>query len=406
MSRIKQFESYAFKVFKLPDLLESLEDGRSDPDIDIRKVVQGLIYGSALRIKAIAEIERECQEGVLKTRIGPISDDTFGYGLDHVDSIFFHDAWMKIDKIMKRNGMLRENVYEGFVVGVLDGIETLSSYSRSCDRCLERKIEKDGKSLTQYYHRIVVLSLSGFDHPIPLALESMKPKEGEVDCAIRLLERLVGNLGPRFLDVVIGDALFCTPAFFNACKRLGIGAGAVLKDNQHELLQEAQFIKSHSEPVHLQIIKDSEKRMWDLKSVDWATADRDVRVIWTDRKRSVIKEYGKKRTPEVIEKKNVFAFSKDLDQKNAGLLYKIGRNRQHIDSALFQDLTVNCHLKHPALHFPNAYENLLVIRFIAFILMTFFFHRHVNSRRKNLIEAPTLLVKQVYLSMIESDAPS
>ena len=406
MSRIKQFETYAFKVYKLPSFWGGLEDGRVDPKIDIHQIVKGLIYGSSRRLKAISEIERECKEGVLKERVGPISDDTFGYGLEHVDSMFIHDAWMKIGKIIKRNGVIRNSAHGGLIVAILDGIETMSSYSRSCDRCLQRKITRNGQTQRHYSPRMVVLSLSGFDHPIPLALEQMKPGEGEVDCAIRLLERVVRYLGRRFVDVVIGDALFCTPAFFNSCKKLGLSAGSVLKDNQDALLQESEALKRMSDPIYSKITEKEEILLWDLKAIDWVTADCDIRVIWADRKEYIVKQHGKKRIAHLEEKRNVFAFSKDLDDKDARLLYRIGRHRQDIDSALFQDLTQNCFLKHPALHYGNAYENLLILRIIGFLLIALFFHRHINSRRIHLVSSPSLIVKQIYCSMIESRAPT
>ncbi|MCK4763987.1 MAG: hypothetical protein KAW12_17425, partial [Candidatus Aminicenantes bacterium] len=53
-----------------------------------------------------------------------------------------------------------------------------------------------------YYHRAVVLSLVGYDSPIPIGIEMMKRGEDEVSCALRLLERVVANLGVRFLDWV------------------------------------------------------------------------------------------------------------------------------------------------------------------------------------------------------------
>ncbi len=75
--------------------------------------------------------------------------------------------------------------------------------------------------------------------PIPLGVEWLKPGEGEVECAIWLLSRLVKDLGKRYFDIVVGDALYCRPSFFNACSFLGLHAIAILKENQHELIREA-----------------------------------------------------------------------------------------------------------------------------------------------------------------------
>jgi hypothetical protein len=45
----------------------------------------------------------------------------------------------------------------------------------------------------------------------PVGLEMLRPGEDEVSCGINLLKRLRKDLGVRFLDLVIGDALYCTP---------------------------------------------------------------------------------------------------------------------------------------------------------------------------------------------------
>ena len=63
---IRSFDNYVRKVFKFGDFLENLEDQRIEPCIDIRKIVEAVIYGSILRIRAIAEIEQECRKGIFK----------------------------------------------------------------------------------------------------------------------------------------------------------------------------------------------------------------------------------------------------------------------------------------------------------------------------------------------------
>lgn len=400
MSRIKSFDRYIHKVFNFSTLLTGLRDKRCHPDIQIQKIITALIYGTALRIRAISEIERECRNGFLKKRVGEISDDSFGYGLNHLDIQSLQTGWEMMAKRMKRNGMIRHSRFEGWIVGVFDGIETLKSYSRCCDRCLERDIKlKNGATKTQYYHRVVVLSLIGFQFPVPLGMELIKPGEGEVECAVRLLKRTVNNLGVRFLDMVIGDALYCTPYFFQGCRETGVEAGAVLKDNQKELLQEAEVWKMRSGPVLCQKTKTEKLHLWDLKQTLWLSAGRDVRVIWAGREQLVTKEEGKVRRQKWESKRNVYAFSTGAAENlDPHTLYQIGRHRWDIDASLFMDLTVNSFLKHPTLHFDNAYENLLTIRMIAFFLIMFFLNHHILSRRKDKNTPVIWLIKKLYVS--------
>jgi len=306
MSHIRSFEKYSAKVFGLGHFLSLLKDNRKAPDIDIQNIFMGYFLGSALRMKATSTIEEETRDGVLKKRVGDISDDTIGYGLDHLDVESIQKGWYMLARRAKRNGMLRNNPFHDYIVGVFDGIETYSSYSehRHCDRCLSREVETNRGKKIQYYHRVVVLTLVGYDFPIPIGLEMMKKGEDEVNCALRLLKRIVENLGIRFLDIVICDALYCTPNFFKECKKLSIHAGAVLKKNQENLLESARSQKKATKPV-LESETDKEKlKLWDFGEVFWDTADQDVRVLWADREVWEKERVGMKRI-----KTNLFILS-------------------------------------------------------------------------------------------------
>jgi len=83
------------------------------------------------------------------------------------------------------------------------------------------------------------------------------------------------------------------------------------------------------------------------------------------------------------KKKKVFVFSEKINYLPSEVVYSIGRHRWDIDATLFMDMAKNWHLKHKTLHFENAYENMLSIRLISYILFMFFHIRHINSRRKN-----------------------
>ena len=408
-SRIRQFEVYVRKVFRWPEFLSGLQDRRNQPRIPLPNVICALIYGTIFRQRALAEIERECRQGFLKRRVGPCSDDTLSYALDHLDPDSLRDGWHQLSRLIKRNGMIRSGLFGSLVVGVLDGIETLSSFHRHCPSCLERRVtvkEKDGsRTVVQYYHRSVVLCLIGYDFPIPLELEPLRPGEGEVDCALRLLSRVRKTLGSRFLDGVVADSLYCSPAFFAGCADLDIAAAAVLKANQPSLLAEALQLKTMS-PASLKTDSDRESVLiWDLPQVDWVTADQDVRVILAERTRKKMPD----RRPEEREKYarnvlNAFVFSADWPTLPTLTAFNIGRHRWDVDAALFQDLTLNWNLKHPTAHFDTAYLNILMIRLIAYLLAMSFFWRHINSRRNTPL-SPLRLSALLYQGAAqESDA--
>lgn len=416
-SEISSFEGYIGKVFDFAGNLGLLSDGRQYPTKSISSIFLVCFYGTCFRLKAVSAIAEESREGCLSQRVGSISDDTIGYGLNHLDVASVQEFWNVLSKRAKRNGMLRGGEFDDYIVGVLDCIETYSSNKRHCPRCLTRKVTTSKGKVVQYYHRMVVLTLVGYDFPIPIGLEMVKPREGEVKCALRLLKRLVGRLGKRFLDIVIGDAAYCTPYFFKSCEKMGIVPGAVLKENQSDLLQTAMAEKKQLPPKVQEENKKEKLKVWDLPQVIWDTADREVRVIYADRKvkkKTAIKpieddasKSGDGAEEEWSDKKRVFAFSKRIDHLSPQLLYKIGIHRWDIDADLFMDMTKHWHLKHKTLHFEKALENLLSIRFISHMVFMFFFYRHINARRakENQIKSPLKMARRLYRAACQNLYP-
>jgi len=117
----------------------------------------------------------------------------------------------EIVRRLKRNGVLRSDWSRGLAVAAVDGIEIYSSFVRCCDACMERELQHkvNGEMQTgiQYYHRIAVVAVVSTPFPIPLGLRFQKNGEGEVACASALLRDLDHQLGRRFLDVLVDDAL-------------------------------------------------------------------------------------------------------------------------------------------------------------------------------------------------------
>jgi len=411
-SEIGSFEGYITKVFRFTANLGLLSDKRVFPRKSISDIFSACFYGSVFRTKSIVSISEESREGCLTHRVGSISHDTIQYGLDHLEVASVQEFWNSLNRRAKRNGMFREGEFGDHMVGVLDCIEVYSSYKSQCTRCQKRHVTKSEnkvkKKVSQYYHRVVVLTLVGYDFPVPIGMEVMKRGEGEISCALRLLKRLVDQLGKRFLDIIIGDAAYCTPRFFNQCEKMGLVPGAVLKKNQLDLLQTAMAEKKQSQPIEKRKGNKERLKLWDLPNVIWDTADRDVRVIYAEREvwgkaDETSDQTGSKEA--WVDKKRVFAFSKEMDHLPAQLLYKIGIHRWDIDADLFMNMTQHWHLKHKTLHFENAYENILSIRLIAYMLFMFFFHRHINSRRKNKIKSYLQMARRIYRSACQYHLP-
>src|SRR5580700_1945195 len=396
MSR-HRLEAYLDKIFGFSALVSALPEGRQVPQHPWKKVFDAVFLGAAMQIPSLLQIEAECCEGALAKRIGPISDDTLGYALQRQSPEPVFALSCEIARRLKRNGILRSDWSRGLVVAAVDGIEICSSFVRCCDACMEREIEHkvNGEMRTdiQYYHRIVVVVVVSSSFPIPLGLRFQKNGEGEVACALALLQDLDRQLGRRFLDVLVGDALYMQSPFVKEVELLGLDWAFTLKDNQPELLREAERFTQES-PTGVHTEPGRETRYWHLPEVDWPVADRLVRLVKTVHiehlNRITVSEKDghriKSKTPVTQASTNFYATNFELGSISPLFIHQFGRSRWRIDTEVFQTITTDCHLKHPAVHQTTALVVLTMIRFLAYTLSLVFYHRQIRSHARGKCE--------------------
>jgi hypothetical protein len=280
---------------------------------------------------------------------------------------------------------------------------------------MERKVERKVKGATrtdlQYYHRIVVVAIVSTSFPIPLGVRFQKNGEGEVSCALALLQDLIEQLGRRFLDVLVGDALYLQASFVKEIERLGLDWAFTLKENQSELLREAECFTQES-PMGVTVEADQEIHYWHLPQVAWLAADRSVRVVKTvrienQRHVTVGKKDGrrtKSKTAATQESTNFYATNFELGSISPLFIHQFSRSRWRIDTELFQTITTDCHLKHPAVHQTTALVVLTMIRFLAYTLSLVFYHRQVRSHARGPCETFHQFAKRVAYWFIASTA--
>ena len=186
----------------------------------------------------------------------------------------------------------------------------------------------------QYYHRIVVVAVVSTPFPIPLGLRFQKNGEGEVACALALLRDLDHQLGRRFLDVLVGDALYMQAPFVKEVESLGLVWAFTLKENQPEFLREAERLSQQSHTgVHTE--PGREIRYWHLPEVDWPVADRLTQVVKTVRIESrqivtVSEENGrrvKSKTEAPQESTNYYATNFELGSISPLFVHQFSRSR-------------------------------------------------------------------------------
>jgi hypothetical protein len=393
-----RFEAYLDKVFDFSQLVGALPEGRHCPRHPWQKVFDAVFLGAAMQIPSLLQIEAECRRGALSNRIGEISDDTLAYALQRQSPEPIFALGCDIARRLKRNGVLRSGWSRSLVVAAVDGIEICSSFARCCDACMQRevqhKVRGELRTDIQYYHRIVAVVIVSTPFPIPLGIRFQKHGETEVACALALLQDLVGHVGRRFLDLLVGDALYLQAPFVRAVEHLGLDWAFTLKENQPELLREAKRWTA-GPPTVVQSDPKQELRCWHVPQIDWPVADRLVRVVKTvriDHKRQVAvtqknDHLNKTKIDVAIESTNFYATNFELGAIPPTFIHQLGRSRWRIDAEVFQTITTDCHLKHPAVHQSTALVVLTMIRLLAYVLSSLFYHRQVRSHARGCCES-------------------
>jgi len=199
-----------------------------------------------------------------------------------------------------------------------------------------------------------------------------------------------------------GTLCICKPPLVQEVERLGLVWAFTLKENQPELLREAERGTQQS-PTGVQADPGREIQYWHLPEVDWPVADRLVRVVKTVRtehqRRVTVSEQDthrtKGKTAIAQPSTNFYATNFELGSISPLFIHQFSRSRWRIDTEVFQTLTTDCHLKHPAVHQTTALVVLTMIRFLAYTLSLVFYHRQVRSHARRKCETFHELAKRL-----------
>ena len=208
--------------------LARLTDARHDPEISPQSIFLALFHSFAFRLPSFQQLEAELQHSFLPQWIGaerPFHDDTLRYSLCGFDLQPLEQMLVDINRRLKRSKALDPGRVQGHLVAALDGVEVLSSYSRRCDACLQRRVtvREGGHKVEQiqYYHRAVGCQIISSPVKPFLALEWLQPGEGEDTAALRLLTRIPDLYGSRFFDILLLDALYTQTPVLELARQIG-----------------------------------------------------------------------------------------------------------------------------------------------------------------------------------------
>jgi hypothetical protein len=368
--------SYARKIFGLPKALDDVKDRRKRPRIKTGIIVRSALVMFLSRLGSLNALEQTRQSRFWTEWIdGKLpSADSVGRVCALIDHDDLRLANRELYSRLKRNKALAPP-WHGLMALVLDGHESHSTYHRRCSGCLERIVKTKNGERIQYYHRNVTAQLITDDFQLLLDAEPQRPEEYEIATALRLLER-VFTLYPRAFDVVIGDALYTDPRFFNFIVSQGKHALTVLKDDRRDLLKDAKALFETMQPL---MFTDGRKSLQvsDVEGfTSWPQVETPVRVVRSEERVTIKRQIDGELEEQVSNWFWVTTLPANL--ANSRAVVEIGHARWTIENQGFNETSTRWHADHVYKHDGDAILSFWLLCMIALNVFHAFFLRNLK----------------------------
>ena len=360
---LSSFSTYLHKGFDLRRHARRMADARTGPDISPASIFLALFHAFVFRLPSVQQLETELSHSYLQNWIGAeraFRDDTLRYSLCSFKLEPLEQLLVESNRRLKRRKALDAGRVQGRLVAALDGVEVLSSFSRRCESCLERRVtekEKTGQTRErlQYYHRAVGCQLvSSLVKPF-LAVEWLRPGEGEDTAALRLLARLPQLYGSRFFDILLLDSLYAQAPVLELAQQTGWDVVITLKQEKRDLYQDALGLFQARGPDQIFSASQEGKtyavRLWEESGLPF-TQDypRPLRVVRTQEEVTETHYRGDQKQTETTSHEWVWISTLAASAFPAPVVRRLGHLRWKNENNGWMDLTQHWALKHGFLH--------------------------------------------------------
>jgi hypothetical protein len=360
---LHSFAEYLHKVFHFRDYLPRLTDARHDPEISPQAVFLAMFHGFVFRLPSVQQLEADLAEPYLQQWVGvkrAFRDDALRYSLCGFALEPLEQMLVDVNRRLKRNKAFDAGRVQGRIVAALDGIEVLSSYSRCCDSCLQRRVmipDSQGRPVEhlQYYHRAVACQIVSSPVKPLLAVEWLQPGEGEDTAALRLLARLPELYGSPFFDILLLDSLYAQAPVLKLAAQVGWDLVISLKQEARELYQTAMGLFAHRAADQCFTTCEEGKqyavRLWDTDGLPF-TQDhpQPVRVVWSQEGLTQNHYRRGQVVSETTEQEWLWVTTLDRKIFTCRQVRQLGHDRWKQENNGWNDLTQNWALKHDFLH--------------------------------------------------------
>jgi hypothetical protein len=390
-----QMRAYAEKVFEKDARLSRMSDGRTAPAVPLAAALTTWQWGLVRRAPSTEQIGDLLLDRRWRARLGLKpedggSPDTAARILDDLSIEEWNAMMLEDFFIARRAGIVGDDGQYGKRCAALDLNELFKSEKIHCPQCQVReKTIRDAKgekrTVPEYYHQAVALSWISGDIPLVIGWEVLRPGEGELTAALRLLERLLPRLR-KSLDLVIGDALYCCRPFFETVCGAGLQAMAI-SSGQTEMDEEIDLLIKTTTPR----LTPTDVAIWEMESEAWQQQLKcKLRVIHGERRYEAPSWKHERQHLRVMT-------SAPTDILPAGQGWKVGRSRWTIENGTFNRLSHDYGLTHNYRHSVAAIVGLLAMRSFA-CLLSLAYWANATARSK---DAPQRFLKWFQLVVIE-----
>ncbi len=360
---LPSFSAWLNKGFDLRAHAAKLSDARTDPEISPSSIFLAVFHSFVFRLPSFQQLDSELSHSYLQRWIGAeraFGDDTLRYSLCGFHLNPLEEMLVDINRRLKRGKAFDAGRVQGRLVAALDGIEVLSGFSRRCDRCLERRVtlkDEAGRKVeqTQYYHRAVGCQMVHSAVKPFLAMEWLRPGEGEDTAALRLLDRLPRLYGSRFFDILLMDALYAQTPVLDLVRKTGWDAVISLKQNSRDLYQSAVRLFASRAPdadfIEPRDHKTYRVQLWDTEGLPFTIEHPDpVRVVRSEEvlKRNRYREG--KRTSHSTHHEWLWVTTLPQKEFPTPVVRQLGHSRWKHENNGWMDLTKHWAFKHGFLH--------------------------------------------------------
>ncbi|HEY6509196.1 MAG TPA: transposase [Vicinamibacterales bacterium] len=403
---LRRLLAWADKVAALGSLLGRLTDTRPQPRIATLVIVRSLLVMILTRLGSLNAVE-QTRFSLFWRRFlqGPLpSADTLGRVASRMDPEPVRNALHALYGDLKRHKALPPP-WHGLIALVLDGHESHATENRHCPQCLERTIHTSHGEHIQYYHRHVTAMLLTGDFPLLLDAEPQRPGEDEIATALRLLSRVLKNY-PRAFDVVLGDALYTDPRFYNFVLDHGKDALTVLKNENRDLMVDARALFELHAPQGF-TEGPTTLEVWDLEGLlTWPQVQKPVRVVRS-------RETTTSRRQRDGQTKNqeadwMWVTTLSVQRASTRAVVDLGHARWTIENQGFNETTSRWAADHVYKHHPIAILVFTLLTMLAFNLFYAFYHRNLKPAYRSHHDAQHVarcLASEIYESLPENRAP-